>query len=411
MTHPTASGRGIWKEENEYQLRNLRFLNPFPICGDPVASYRELQNKTMTDVSILIVCWNSDKFIFECLNSIYHYTKELSVEVIIVDNGSDDKTVEIIQHNYPNIKLIKAGVNLGFARANNLALSFAQGQYIFLLNPDTRFKSDVIGELVRFLKEHPIAGCVGPKILEKNGKVSSFQVRQPPSLSGTAYTQFGLRKLFPQSHIFAKEYLPDLDRQAIREVPSMNGAALMIPRAVFHQVGDLDEQIPMYFEDLDICARIRALGKHIFFVPSAELVHLGGMSSELSPVRPLLYAMENGQAPWLYFRKYGRTLDPLIFTLIILTSNLIRLPLFLLSYLGRIKMPTLCDQMRRNITKSWALVRWSLSNKKSFSKRLSGVFYDIVNDKKKDNAFHSHDVKEKILFLASMKKTKPERSQ
>ena len=87
--------------------------------------------------------------------------------------------------------------------------------------------------------------------------MSLFHVRNLPSLSGIVFTQFGLRKLFPQNQLFAKDYLPDWDRMTVREVPFDGGAALMIPREVFDHVGELDEQIPMYFEDLDICAKIK----------------------------------------------------------------------------------------------------------------------------------------------------------
>jgi GT2 family glycosyltransferase len=332
-------------------------------------------NNISVDVSIIIVCWNSSSYIKKCLKSIYTYTRNKTFEVIVVDNGSTDNTVDVIQGGFPMVSIIKAGSNLGFPRANNVALRWARGRFLFLLNPDTRFASDVVGALTCFLESHSDVGAVSPKILETNGNVSFFSAREFPSLSNTFFIQFGLRKLFPEIRLFSKGYLGGWDRDSVKAVPCLTGAALMIPKVVLDKVGFLDEQIPMYFEDIDICARIAAIGKLLYYVPSAVLVHIGGKSADLSPIRSLLFALENGHAPWLYMRKYKGNAHASLLTLIIYVANTLRLlalpAVVLFAIFKRVNYKT---SIKRHVVKSLALVKWSLTSKKKFEDRLSGIF-------------------------------------
>jgi GT2 family glycosyltransferase len=327
------------------------------------------------DVSILIVCWNSERFIYNCLKSIYEHTKSYSFEVIIVDNGSSDKTVEIIEENFPDVKVINAGVNYGFARANNIAIGRASGDFYFLLNPDTYFWSDIIGELVGFMKGHPEAGGATPKIVDETGGIDLSAVRNFPSVTGTIFTQLGLRKMFEGNILFGKEYLPDFDRVSVKEVPYVNGAAILIPRSVMSEVGLLDEKLPMYFEDLDLCAKIRRIGRPLYFVPYAILVHYGAKSSEISPVRLVLLVMEKGQAPWLYFREYRGRLEASIFSLLTFIGSLMRVLLFgLYLPIALVKGKEFKDRTRQNITKSKSLLMWSISKKSRLANRFVNLF-------------------------------------
>lgn len=335
-------------------------------------------NISQKDVSVLIVSWNSSNFIFNCLQSVYQFTQGFSFEVIVIDNGSNDKTVEIIHMNFPDVRVVETGMNLGFSPAINIAILMARGRYLFLLNPDTRFESNVIGELAIFLQTHHDAGAVSPKILEEDGSINLFAARQFPSISNTIFLQFGLRKFFPRNRVFGKETLAGWDHNSVRSVPCLNGAALMIPHSVINQVGLFDEQLPMYFEDIDFCARIRSLGKNLYYIPDAVLRHLREKSANLFQDRLILFAMENGQAPWLYFRKYRGSLFALIFTLVVFLGSLFRILMLLFFFpvamlkRGDFKMP-----IPMLLKKSLALLQWSLFRKRDFKKRLSEIFADI----------------------------------
>jgi GT2 family glycosyltransferase len=329
----------------------------------------------MPDVSVLIVTWNSARFIAECLESIYGLTRGHSLEVIVVDNGSTDGTTDIVRREFPGVRLVEAGANLGFARATNVALRLARGRFLFLLNPDTRLQSDAVGALARFLETHPDAGCCGPRIFESDGSDAVFSGREFPSILGALFSQLGLQKLFPSSPVFGKAFLPRWDRRSVRAVPCLVGAAMMMPRAVLEEVGYLDEELPMYFEDMDLCARIAASGRRLYCVPSAEIVHLGGQSTALSPVRPVLLAMEMGQAHWLYFRRHVGRAPAAAYTAVLFFGSLYRLLLALLvSPLLPFMRPAAAARVRTRAARAWTLLKWSLSRKRDFAKRFAGMF-------------------------------------
>lgn len=329
----------------------------------------------MFDVSVLIVCWNSEKFISGCLESIYRFSKNCSFEIIVIDNASSDRTVEIIPRDFPEVQLVQAGKNLGFASATNMAMRLACGRFLFMLNPDIQLESDVIGELVRFLEAHPEAGGACPKVLEKDGSIAIYSARGFPTIGSAFFTFFGLRKLFPRSPMFSKETIPNWDRQTVRQVPYISGAAFMIPRSVLRQIGFLDEQLPMYYEDLEICARINTTNKALYYVPSAILTHIWRQSADISPVRPLLFAMEKGQAPWLYFRTYRGPVEAKIFFLITCLGNLLRLlllaPLYPLSFFFKTHF---LSNIKQDLSNSAALFQWSCTSEKIFQSWVSSYF-------------------------------------
>ena len=266
-------------------------------------------------------------------------------------------------------------MNLGFPRANNLAIRKSLGRHIFLVNPDCALRTDVATELARFLDSHPSAGAAGPEILKRDGGVDLFAAREFPSVSGTLFTQFGLRKLLPRRCWIEGRTLPSRERRSILSVPCLTGAAIMIPRCVMAQVGTLDEALPLYFEDLDICSRVRAVHKDLFYVPSAKLTHIGGRSAEESPFRITLWAMEKGQAPWMWFRAYRGHFAACAFSLAIFLGSAARC-CFLAAVmpLACLGGPDLSRWALSSIRKSWALLRWSVSSKRKFAGLVRGMF-------------------------------------
>ena len=298
-----------------------------------------------------------------------------ALEIILVDNGSRDETASIVRNEFPHVNLVEAGANLGFARATNLASREADGRYLFLLNPDAEVAAGSLDHLIGFMDSHPDAGAVSPKILDEDGTPAQFAIREFPSVTGTIIRQFGLRKLFPNHHYFGKETLTARERNKVSPVPCVSGAALMVSRTLFRQLGGLNEELPMYFEDLDLCARIGRL-QPIYHVPAAQVVHIGRKSADGASARSLLLAMENGEAPWMYLRRYRGVWHAHVFTTVTLASSLLRvavLGVFLpfASAFGHGR----ATWTRVRIRRSLALVEWCLSSRRHFYSRV-GAFFD-----------------------------------
>jgi len=218
------------------------------------------------DLSIIIVNWNTRELLKQCLASI-----DYPAEIIVVDNGSTDGSREMISDQWLMVKLIANNKNLGFAKANNQGIKIAKGEFILLLNSDTKIKSNSLKKLITFAKRKKDWGVVGPRLLNQDGSIQ-FSCFHFPSIKG-AFEQFWLGKI----GAFEK-FAPKGKKET--EVEAVAGAAFLIPRKVIARVGLLDERYFFYFEDLDYCRRVKKAGLKVYYLPEAEIIHFHGSSAQ-----------------------------------------------------------------------------------------------------------------------------------
>lgn len=236
------------------------------------------------DLSIIIVNYNVKEFLQNLIHSIEKASHNLSTEIIIVDNASDDGSIEFIQEKFPDIKLIINKTNLGFSKANNLGLKEAKGDFILLINPDTIVSEDTFDVLINFLKENDDVGMVGCKILNPDGTLQLACRRSFPGPWVSFCKVVGLSTLFPKSKLFAKYNLTYLDENKTYEVDAISGSFMMIKREVYEKIGGLDESFFMYGEDLDWCYRTQKAGYKVYYVHSTQIIHYKGESTKRSSI-------------------------------------------------------------------------------------------------------------------------------
>ncbi len=236
------------------------------------------------DVSIIIVNWNTRQILQDCLQSVYKQTQEIAFEVIVVDNGSADGSVDMIRSEFPQVRLIANPDNRGFAAANNQGIAVATGRYILLLNSDTIVLDGAIQKTVVFADGRPGAGVFGCRVLnaDKTLQPTCFMF---PSLLNMILSSTYLYKLFPHNHFFGRERMTWWDRSDIREVEVVTGCFLMVRTDAMQQVGLLDEAFFMYGEETDWCRRFKNAGWKILFTPDPQIIHLGGASSKLNSAK------------------------------------------------------------------------------------------------------------------------------
>lgn len=227
------------------------------------------------DLSIIIVNWNTRELLAQCLASLPGATAGLISEVIVVDNGSTDGSPALVAERFPSVRLLTNGENLGFVRANNQALSLAQGRYVVLLNSDTMAPLASLTRMVQFMDEHPTVGAAGPKLLNPDG---TFQGSYAyfPTLGSVALSAAGLARRFYLPYDPSPAPRPDEVSHPVDWVP---GACLLIRQTTLAAVGLLDEGFWMYSEDTDLCYRIHRAGWEVYYLPDVEIVHFGGASS------------------------------------------------------------------------------------------------------------------------------------
>jgi len=252
------------------------------------------RRQVILDVSVIIVNYNVRDFLHQSLLSIQKALKGIRSEVFVIDNASDDGSAEMVRQRFSRIQLIANTANLGFAKANNIALKKARGKFLLLINPDTIVQEDTIRVMMEFLQNHPEAGLAGCKILNPDGSFQPACRRGFPT-PWVAFTRiFGLSKLFPKIKLFGKYNLTYLNTEETYPVDAVSGSFMMVRKETFEQVGGLDESYFMYGEDLDWCYRIRQAGWRIFYVHSTQIIHYKGEStrrSSLDEIRTFYDAM------------------------------------------------------------------------------------------------------------------------
>ena len=246
------------------------------------------------DLSVIIVNYNVRDFLGNALTSVGQALKGMEGEVIVVDNASDDGSVEMVRKRFPSVRVIAGETNIGFAAANNVALRQAKGRHLILLNPDTVVQEDTFRTIVRFLDEHPDAGLAGCRILNPDGTLQPACRRSFPT-PWVAFTKIsGLSALYPRSRIFGRYNLGYLDPDGTYEVDAISGSFMAVRREAYESVGGLDEEYFMYGEDLDWCFKIKQAGWKVYYVSETRIIHYKGESvrrSGIDEVRTFYDAM------------------------------------------------------------------------------------------------------------------------
>ncbi len=265
------------------------------------------------DLSIVIVSWNSERWIERCLRAIPAACDGLSYEIVLYDNSSSDRTLSVAraippaavgQARSPVPHVIASTSNDGFAAAINRGVKEARGPYVFFLNPDCQLGVRSLTLLVDFLRTHPAAAAAAPLLIDERGDSQrEFQLRRFPTLMTFAAEVLALDKLFPSNRITAWYRYRDLDITQPQVVDQPAAAALLLRREVFDEIGALDEQFsPAWFEDVDYCRRLTAAGKEVWLVPAAHARHFGGASLEHVPFARFIDLWYGNM--WRYARKW-----------------------------------------------------------------------------------------------------------
>ena len=234
------------------------------------------------ELSIIIVNYNVKEFLQNLLHSIEKASSNIVKEIIVVDNASDDGSVEVIKEKFPSVKLLENKINVGFGRANNQGLAIAKGKYFLFINPDCIVSEDTLDKMISFFESHPDCGLAGCKILNSDGTLQLACRRSFPG-PWTSFTKVtGLSNIFSSSRIFARYNLTYLDENKTYEVDAVSGSFMMIRKEVYQKTGGFDEQFFMYGEDLDLCYRVQKNDYKVFYVHSTQIIHYKGESTKRS---------------------------------------------------------------------------------------------------------------------------------
>ena len=259
-------------------------------------------------LSVVIVSYNVSHYLLQCLDSLQRALRGIDGEVIVVDNHSRDNSVALVHQAHPEVKVIENLHNLGFSKANNIALRQAKGEYALLLNPDTIVADNTIRDCIAFLDLHPDAGAAGVMMLNADGTVAPESRRGVPTPLTSFYKLSGLCRMFPRSPRFGRYYLGHLPWQTPQQIDIVSGAFCMLRRSVLDKVGLLDEDYFMYGEDIDLSYRILKHGATNWYLPY-PILHYKGESTQKSSFR---YVHVFYQAMLIFFRKHFSHLGLLV---------------------------------------------------------------------------------------------------
>lgn len=258
--------------------------------------------------SVAIVSYNTRDLLRECLQKLILECEGIACEIFVVDNVSRDGSADMVAAEFPGVSLIRSDKNLGFAAANNKAFELAAGEYVVLLNSDAFLCPGALGRAIAHMDSDPAAGLGGGRLI---GRDESWQpsARLFPSLLNDFLTLSGLSARYPESRVCGRFDRTWADRDAASEVDWVPGAFSIVRRSVLERVGYFDERFFLYYEEVDLCRRIKYAGYTVQYWPDVVVIHLGGESSKT--VKSVAMSNSGSQlALWrmrsefLYYRKH-----------------------------------------------------------------------------------------------------------
>lgn len=252
-------------------------------------------------ISIIIVTFNSEEFIRKCINSILRHTKDVEYEIIVIDNNSQDQTVQILYNEFPDIRLIRNTKNTGFAAANNKGIIRSKGEYIYFLNPDSELEHNAILEMCNFLKRTPDAGAVGSRIEYFDGSLQLSCRRFPNYINVFFGRRSIFRSLFPRNKLSRSYMMEDINYTVEQPVDWVMGASMMVKRDIVFDIGLFDEDYFLFVEDTDLCMRMHKKNMKTYYLPTAKVKHYHGGSVKK---RFNLSQMNHNISMYKYYKKY-----------------------------------------------------------------------------------------------------------
>jgi len=257
------------------------------------------------DLSIIIVTYKSERVIKDCLKSIYENTKGIDFEVIVLDNDSQDKTVEIIKNNFPQVDLVEIEENLGFSKGVNLGIKKSRGEAVLLMNPDMIVLSNTINKSLRHLNSDKDIGILGCKFVYPDYKLQASFGNYPTNFTELLYST-SLYKIFPYGKIIPQNFLSREKYSKTQTVDWVSGGFMMIKRKVIEKIGGLDERFFMYLEDVDYCKRVKMNEFDIVYFPEVKVIHYHMESAKKDYSRAII---NEAKSLNLYFKKYKMNTD------------------------------------------------------------------------------------------------------
>ncbi len=259
----------------------------------------------MKQLSVIIVSYNVRYYLEQCLRSVLKAADGIDSEVIVIDNASDDASLEYLAPLFPSVRFMEAGGNIGFSRANNKAAAATEGKYLLFLNPDTIVSENAFADCLKFMESHPQAGMAGVCMLNRDGTFARESKRAVPTPFVSFCKMSGLCSLFPKSKLFGRYYLGYLDNRTEARIEVVSGAYMFVRGEAFRSVGGFDEMFFMYGEDIDLSYRIQQSGYENWYLP-VRILHYKGESTNKTSYR---YAKVFYNAMLIFFDKHYKGIN------------------------------------------------------------------------------------------------------
>ena len=289
------------------------------------------------DVSVIIVSFNTREVLRQCLQSVVDDSSGLVAEILVVDNASTDGSPEMIEQEFPQVRLIRSQINLGFGEGNNVALREARGRYFVLLNSDAFFVKGALPLAIQHMDENPSVGLGGCRLIGRDG-ISQPSSRCFHSVTGDLIVLSGLAAKFPNSKFFGsfdRTWANELDASPVDWVP---GAFSIVRPSALNKVGFFDPSFFLYYEEVDLCMRLKKSGIPVWYWPDIVVIHIGGESSrqltslEFSP-RAAQVVLWRMRSTLLYYRKHhgwkvwlAKWMEKTLYSITVLRNRWSRIP-------------------------------------------------------------------------------------